>query len=311
MPTGPPPLDPAALLDAAAPAPAPWCVRLDNLEMGIALLGQPWLAGEGLRRADLERQATRLAGDLPLGPIYFQRVKRAVAHLEEIGVLRGIGEGRARRFLLAPEGFAAFLLNLQSLTADPTLDGTEFELKRSLVSLWHLAFERLGGREGAQEEVEGPAGTEEFLAAAEEVRLLGEPVVTDRRMEEALDVLRLISRQRERMERRLAELLDAPREGDGAAGDGRSFPFGPGLDPGRLAGASLEEAAALVAAAPEAAAEVGGLVARELPSLARQAAVLRYQQYLVYLERLAELHRGALRRAAIGPFPAHERKKGA
>jgi hypothetical protein len=275
---------------------------LDNLEMGLALLCQPWLAGDGIRRADLEREVLRLAGDLPLGPIYFQRVKRAVARLEELGVLHGPGEGRARRFLLAPEGFAAFLLNLEVLTADPTLDGTEFELKRSLLALWSLAFERLGGVEAAAEEVEGPPGMEEFLAAAERVRVCGEPVVTDERLAQALDVLRLVTIQREQIERRLAE-LGVPAEGSAPGLSGREGGRARRLDPRALSSSGLREAAALVEAAPEAAAEVRGLALDELPRLGRQAAALRYRQYLVYLDGLAELHAGALRRARAPMAP--------
>lgn len=288
-------LDPAYLLDhpeRITPS-SPWCVRLDNLELGLVLLTQPWLAGEGLRRADLERRVQRLAGDLPLGPIYFQRVKRAAARLEEIGVLRGLGEGRARRFVLAPEGFAAFLLNLRILDADPTLDGAEFELKRSLVAMWNLVLDRM---KDAVEEIQGPPGMEELFAAAEAIRLQGAPVVTDELMAEALDVLRLIATQRDAVERRLAE---ARRQLAEAGASGSESEIDPRFDPERLAEAGLHEAAVLVAGSPDAAAIVRELSLGVLPRLGRQAAVLRYEQFLVYLDGLAQLHAGVLRRVSI------------
>ena len=161
--------------DDASPT---WRSRIDNLELGILLFTQPWLAGDGLRRADLERLLGRLGADLPLGAIYFQRVKRAVTRLEEIGALRGLGEGRARRFVMTPEGFAAFLFNLRALHEDPTLDGSEFELKRALAAMWGLAFERLGdfaptaGFDSAQ-----PAGVAETcsLSGVEGSRRLATP----------------------------------------------------------------------------------------------------------------------------------------
>src|SRR5882757_4800099 len=103
---------------------APWCDLLENLDLGIILLAQPWLVGIGLRRSDFERQLGQLAASLPLGPLYFQRISRAVAGLEKRGVLRGSGEGRDRRFALTPQGFAALIVNLHVLRADPTLDGS-------------------------------------------------------------------------------------------------------------------------------------------------------------------------------------------
>jgi 2-methylcitrate dehydratase PrpD len=92
--------------DLVEPAAA-WCIWLDNIELGILLLAQPWIAAGGLRRADLERQLQRLGGDMPIGPIYFQRVSRAVRSLEERDQVQGQGSGRGRRFTVTPQGFAA------------------------------------------------------------------------------------------------------------------------------------------------------------------------------------------------------------
>src|SRR4029079_11985598 len=126
----------------------------------------------------------------------FQRVKRAVARLEEIGAMHGAGEGRARSFVVSPEGFAALLLNLCVLHADPTLDGSEFELKRSLVSMLNLLFDRLTE---LPEEGEQSPETERFCDEVDRLAVLGERVITEEVEAQALDVLRLIAEQRRRV----------------------------------------------------------------------------------------------------------------
>jgi hypothetical protein len=306
-----PPLDPAWLLaypESVTPS-APWCVRLDNLELGVLLLTQPWLAGEGLRRADLERQLGRLGATLPLGAVYFQRVKRAVARLEEVGALLGIGEGRARRFVLAPEGFAALMVNLRVLAADPTLDGSEFELKRALVALWNLVFDRLS-EAGEEDEETGPRApaAEAFFAAVEALRLFDQTVVTEDGLREALDVLRLIALQREAVEQRLAEVrgpeaahpVQSSEPRDSFRVTTRLEPqVGYRFEPEQLREEGLTEAAELLAASPEAAALLRDLTVDVLPTLAREGAVLRYERYLEYLEGLARLHAGALGRVSL------------
>ena len=268
---------------------APWCGVLDNLELGILLLAQPWVVGAGVRRADLERQLARL--DLPLGPIYFQRVKRAVAGLEESGAMRGSGEGRARSFVVTPEGFAALLLNLCVLVADPTLDGGEFELKRSLVSLLDLLFDRL--RELPVEEGLSPE-TDGFFAAVERLAVLGERVITEDVEAQALDVLRLIAGQRRQVE----ALLAAAREGLDRAE----------ADPGTPASVDFMGLGALTEA-PEALAVIRDVVTGVLPRLGRSATVLRYEGYLRYLDDLAALYAGELGTVGLHSFLAARRGK--
>ena len=110
-------IDPSFLLrnpDLVLPN-APWCCWLNNVELGILLLAQPWMAEAGVGRSDLERQLGLLGADVPIGPLYFQRINRAVAQLEERGQLDALEGGRRRRFVLSPQGFAALLLNLQVL----------------------------------------------------------------------------------------------------------------------------------------------------------------------------------------------------
>jgi len=276
-----PRVTPAFLLETpeAVVLEAPWCAVVDNLELGILLLAQPWVVGAGLRRADLERRLARL--DLPLGPIYFQRVKRAVARLEEIGAMRGSGEGRARSFVASAEGFAALLLNLCVLVADPTLDGSEFELKRSLVSMLNLLFDRLTElpvEEGALPEIE------RFFKDVERLTVLGERVITEEVERQALDVLRLIAEQRRKVERLLT------------AAQGRSAP----TDVDFTALDVLTEAPAALAAIRE-------VVTGVFPRLGSSALVLRYEGYLGYLDELARLYAGELKTHGLASFLAARR----
>lgn len=287
---------PISLLDnPGVTAASPWCATLDNLELGLLWLAEPWVtAGAGLRRADLERQLASL--DLPFGPIYFQRVKRAVARLEEIGALRGSGEGRARRFVVTPEGFAALLLNLCVLHADPTLDGSEFELKRSLVSTLNHFFERLSE---PPEEAQFPARTDRFFDAVERLEVLGEPVITKKVETQALDVLRLIAEQRRQVEL----LLNSARERQAwEEGAGRTLSE---LDVAkRLTEAGFGEAVSLVATDPHALRELATDVS---PWLGPSATVLRYEHYLRYLDDLTALYATELKTGGLQSLLAARR----
>jgi len=282
---------PAFLLrhpDLVAPV-APWCVELDGLELGVLLLAQPWVAGDGLRRADLERQLRRLGGHLPLGPVYFQRVKRAVAHLAQIGALRGTEESGGRRFVATPQGFAAYLLNLCVLSADPTLDGGEFELKRALVAMWNLVFERLAELPG---DLALPPAVERFFTAVEALQVLGERVITEAVMEEALDVLRLVTAQRRRVEGLLAAARRRLEDAETAAGALR------GLD---LSDTGLSDTTLNDPAVHEMVRELAGGV---LPRLSLGAAVRRYERYLAYLDDLAVLYAAELKNVELAPLRA-------
>jgi hypothetical protein len=256
---------------------APWCSWLENQELGILLLAQPWLAGRGLRRAELQSQLERLAAGLPLGPVYFQRVSRAAEALAERGQLRIQGGGRQRRYQTTAAGFAALVLNLQVLRADPTLDGSEFELKRALVALWNLVAQRMDAAAG---EVESTPEMSGLLEELERLRVWGQPVVTEQVVADGLDILRLIRTQRERLDGLAREaggqreaaaaphrLLGAP---GGARGRRRSGPALP----------VLKEALAMVRV-------VASGVA---PRLAAEAALLRYRAYGEYLDGLARLY---------------------
>lgn len=281
-------LSPSFLLgnpDLVAPV-APWCVRLDNLELGMLLLAQPWVAGGGLRRADLERQLAHLARDLPLGPVYFQRVNRAAAKLEAVAALAGRGSGRARRFAVTPQGFAALILNLRVLFADPTVDGSEFELKRALVAMWNLVWERLAQ---LPDEVELEGDLERFFDEVEALEVLGRRVITDEVLGRALDVLALVEVQRRRVE----GLLEAAEK--------RLAALAPqadqlrGVDLARLAGGRDAGAGSAQGTEAIATALVRHLAGRALPQLSLQATVLRYRGYLDYLAELTRLYAKELR----------------
>jgi hypothetical protein len=258
-------------------------VVLDNLELGIVLLAQPWLAAEGLRRADLERQIARLAAELPIGPVYFQRVKRTVARLEEIGALRGTED---RRFVATPAGFAAFLLNLYVLRADPTVDGGEFELKRAFAGMCSVVMERLAE---LPDDVEAPLEVEGFFAEVERLTVLGERVITDEVAEEAIDVVRLIASQRVLVDGMLqtARRRLAQAEMETAALRG--------LHLSRLSADTFARAAAFLSGAPGGFSMIREMASGDLPRLSQRAAVLRYEHYLRYLDELAALHVNELR----------------
>jgi hypothetical protein len=267
-------------------AVAPWCVVLDNLELGILLLAQPWLASGGMRRADLERQLSHLAQDLPIGPVYFQRVNRAVARLEDMEAVSGEGSGRWRRFVVTPRGFAALILNLRVLHADPTIDGSEFEFKRALVAMWNLVLERVSE---LPEELPLDPALEDFFHEVEGLEVWGRRVVTDELVGRALDILGLIEVQRQR----IAQLLEqTERRLEQLRAQGELLRD---VDLADLAKRLAPGAAASLMEDPAAAAMVRVLATTALPDLNLRVAALRYRRYVEYLDELATLYSRELR----------------
>jgi hypothetical protein len=219
-----------------------------------------------------------------------------VARLEEIGILRGSGEGRARSFTATPEGFAALLLNLGALRADPTLDGTEFELKRSLVAMLNLLFERLAD---LPEETPAPPEIERFFAEAGRIAVRGRKVITEEVERQALDVLRLIAEQRRQVESRLRSAREGlARAGRGEEGD---------VDLARLAENGFGEVSSLLAETPEALAALRRLARGAFPRLRHAAAALRYERYLEYLDGLASLYAAELKTVGLAAYLAARR----
>jgi hypothetical protein len=263
-------------------AVAPWCSWLENQELGILLLAQPWLAGEGLRRAELQDQLERLAADLPLGPVYFQRVSRAAHGLVARGQLRELGSGRARRYQTTVEGMAALILNLQVLRADPTVDGSEFELKRALVALWNMVGVRMAD---VADEVESDPGMTRLLGDLGRLQVWGKAVITEGVVEGGFDILRLIRTQRARV----AELEEGTRRRQRAV-EARAQLFEPAGGPrgrrarGRRAATGVGEALAMARAVATGVA----------PRLEGEAALLRYRAYATYLDGLEKLYARAL-----------------
>jgi hypothetical protein len=254
---------------------APWCSWLDNQELVILLLAQPWLAGEGLRRSELQEQLERMAGDLPIGPVYFQRISRAAEALVARGQLSAEGGGRSRRYRTTVGGFAALLLNLQVLRADPTLDGSEFELKRALVALWNLVTARLGGLAGG---IAASPEMGELLEQLSGLKVWNRAVITDEVVVGAFDILRLIHTQRER----LAALEQQTRARQEAIDQRYQLVQAP-VRPrraARVAPSDLDDTLAVV-----------GVVATGVaPRLQGEAALLRYRAYAHYLDGLEKLY---------------------
>jgi len=273
-------------------AVAPWLTRLENLELGLLLLTLPWIAGKGLRRADLERQLSALGPDLPVGPVYFQRVSRAAAVLEARGALRGAGKGRSRRFTTTPQGFAALVLNLRALASDPTVDGSEFELKRSLVAMWNVVAERLVD---LPPELQVGGEIDAFFEQLEAITIGGRPAVSDEVMAEAFDVVGLVERQR----RRVGELrLAAAAELERAEARARLVPASL-LAPlaATTAGGDRPAAGPVIEA-------VRAIATHAIPALRARSTLVRYDAYLRYLDELTTLYTRELRVVDIGRFRA-------
>ncbi len=285
-------LDPTFLLDnpdLVRPL-APWCARRDNLELALLLLSLPWLAATGLRRAELERQLGALGPDMPVGPVYFQRVSRAVRGLESDGALGGTGRGRNRRFATTPAGFASLILNLRVLGGDPTVDASEFEFKRALVAMWNVVAERL---------IELPADTaapedaERFFGEVEAVALWGRPVITDAVVRDAFDVMGLVDRQRHRVRALRAAAAAGLEQADTRSRLLRETP----LD--RLGAMALDEVerARLLET-------VRSLAGQTIPALRARSTLVRYDAYLTYLDALSSLYARELKVVDFARFRA-------
>jgi hypothetical protein len=274
------PLEPDFLLDhpELVEPEAPWCTRLDGVELALVLLALPWLAGNGLRPADFERRLTDLGREIPVGRLYFQRIRRSVRKLEETGALRGHGAARSRRYVATPAGLAVLIVNLAVPADDPTIDGSEFELKRALASMAGHLSGRLASAPG-----EIPVGDAlgEFFAQAERLSVLGRPLLSEDLVDRAFDVRELIVAQR----RVVSALLESAQR--------RLEPLASRAALARSADLALLARRLAerdrVGDDPLAEALVGSLAAQAMP-WSVEAAVERYRAYLAYLDSLASLH---------------------
>lgn len=177
---------------------AKWCVALDNLELALVLVLQPWAVdGGGRTRAQLERIVAEMAAQLPLGAVYFQRISRAVSELERRGLIKGTGDGRNRLFVETPEGFAAVIINLLTLRDDPTINASEFEFRREIVAVWSLLFQRVTESISSLPELKVSSDLKSFYEAVDQVCILGKQVITPEIVTDAFSITGLINRQRE------------------------------------------------------------------------------------------------------------------
>jgi hypothetical protein len=261
---------------------APWCSWLENHELGILLLAQPWLAGKGLRRAELQEQLERLAADLPIGPVYFQRVSRSAAALEARGQLAQLGKGRTRRFQTTVGGLAALILNLQVLRSDPTVDGSEFELKRALVALWNMVAVHIAD---VSDEVESGPALSGLLRDLSCLKVWQRAVITDQVVEGGFDILRLIRTQRDLLARFEEEARR--RQSAVAARSGLVEPMAPrATGRGRRPGSRTRRSPGVAEALATAQLVATGVA----PRLECEAALLRYRAYAGYLDGLETLY---------------------
>lgn len=272
---------------------APWCAVLDNLELGLVLLSQPWIAGRGLRRSDFERQLAELATSMPLGPVYFQRINRAVANLEARGVLRGDGGGRERRFVLTAQGFAALLLNLRVLRADPTLDGKEFELKRELAAMWNLMIDRLLA---SPPELALAPAISSFFADVDGLSILGKPVITADVIRDAFNVLRLIELQQTNVARLKAQAEERLLQTRAQVALLR------GADFSKIDWSAMGEGAAALKDNPAFLEVVRAFATSAVPELSIEVQVVRYGAYLDYLDSLKRIYARELKVVDITTF---------
>jgi hypothetical protein len=272
---------------------APWCVALDNLELGIALLAQPWIEGTGLRRSDFERQLGALASSLPLGHVYFQRINRAVSNLESRGVLLGSGGDRDRRFVLAPEGFAALILNLHVLQADPTLDGREFEFKLELVAHWNLTLDRLLT---SPPDIVPPSSMQSFFERVEQLTVLGKSLITFQVIKDAFSLTRLIGHQRANVTR-----LKSQAEAR-LAQTHTLTEFFRTADLSQLNLEGLTDQAVLLKDSPAMQEVLRTIATSGAPQLNARAQIIRYETYLDYLDRLEHTYSSELKIVDINLF---------
>ncbi len=287
-------ITPAELLNSPlAQKAAPWCRPLDNLELGIVLLAQPWIVGAGLRRSDVERQLSTLASSLPLGHLYFQRVNRAVAGLEARKVLIGSGDGRDKRFALTPEGFGALILNLHVLWADPTLDGSEFEFKLELVAHWNLTLDRLLT---SIPDLSFPPEARFFFERIEQLTVFGKPVITPQLMKGAFSLIQLIAHQRDHVTR-LKSGAETRLAQTSAVSE-----FFHTADLSQLNLDGFGEQAALVRSTPAVLELVRTIATSGAPQLTARAQIIRYEAYLDYLKRIESAYSSALNVVDINAF---------
>jgi hypothetical protein len=272
-------LSPAHLLDTTTSI-APWCRRLEPMEMSLLLIAVPFIGP--VRRADFPRRLSDVGiTESLIGALYFQRIDRTVEQFVKIGAMEHEGASREKAYRTTAKGFAAILLNLSVLDRDPTLDGTEFELKREIAAALHVG---IGAAIAAVPHLPAQSPARQFFEELFKLEVLGRSVVSNELLVSAADVHALINRQRQNVGKRLervqreANEMHALRRILGAAGLG-----------GAVKSGLVQEAPAFLSQ-PEFLGVATALATSGAPEAEVQSRILRYQAYTAYLDRLSELY---------------------
>lgn len=266
---------------AAVGSAPPWCTALDNLELAVLMQPPPWSAPIGLRVAEIEKRLDLMSRELPLGPLYFQRVSRAATDLEKIGVLEGHGDARNRRYKLTPAGFANLVLNQHAAIADPTFDGSEFELKREIAAINSFAMAALDLPSFDAKSLGGDAA--EFFETAEALTVLGQRVLTPELVASAFSVHAVVERQIEHVGGLRAQALSSLALYEQLRAQNV------GITPEAIVASMSTATGESMVAGPGMLQVLGSLVSSGLQSTKLRAAVLRYDAYLAYLQSIQEL----------------------
>jgi len=220
-------------------------------------------------------------------------VDHVEAAAEASECLRAEGTGRNQRFILSPAGFAAILLNAQVLRVDPTLDGSEFEFKRAMVSMWNLLAEQIMA---SPPNVRLAPEFRQFFMEVDKLTIWGRPVMTESVVRDAFDVLALVERQRQKVQL----LRDEARARLSLATAEAELVRGVDLSHLQLPDPAGE--LALLRDNPEFAEMIRSLAVQAMPQLALEAKIARYDAYLDYLKELAGIYGRRLRHVDLGTF---------
>jgi hypothetical protein len=205
----------------------------------------------------------------------------------------GSGDGRERRFALAPEGFAALILNLHVHRADPTLDGSEFELKLELVAHWNLTLDRLLT---SLPDIAFPPTMQSFFDRLEHLAVFGKPVITSELIKSAFSLVQLIAHQRDNVMRLKSQAQTRLAQTHALTEFFRT------ADLSQLNLDGLGEHATLLKESPAIQEVVRTIATSGAPQLSARAQIIRYEAYLDYLKRLEVAYSAELKVVDITMF---------
>ena len=303
---------PENLLDhPALRSVAPWCRRLEPLELAILAVtpmrgvGEPCTRGELVSRiadfgehlvgkpvaSDAPRRPGRANATPLVGDLYYQRTSRAVVALQEAGVLAARGRGRRLGYWVTPPGFVSLILNLRSVTFDPVFEPSEFELRREIIAVIVALFDGLELSSGGG----GATVTREMLRFTEDVDAvtLGDVTVMSHELfEDTFDMMKFIGRSRARTGLILQEI--ARLEAEVAS-----------MKP--VEDAAADEMLAHNGIRGEAFARAWQRARLKLPSLSLRSIGARYRAHLHYLDELTDVYASITRTISL---PDYRKAKG-